>query len=99
PAERQRQLEPEGAALARLAHHADPAVHGADQSLADRQPQAAAAIMAGGRAVRLGERLEQGRLARGRDADPAVFDGEMQPVLVVEPALLDSDPDMAARGE
>ena len=51
--------EPERAAPARLALHADRAAHQLDQLLADREPQAGAAVPPRRRAVGLRERLEQ----------------------------------------
>ncbi|EGY02363.1 hypothetical protein AZA_21720 [Nitrospirillum viridazoti Y2] len=70
--------EPEGAAGAGLAFHPDLAAHQGDQALADGQPQAAAAIAAGGRAIGLGEGAEQGGDGVGGNADAAVGHRETQ---------------------
>jgi hypothetical protein len=57
--------EPESAALARLALDARVAAHQFRQPPGDRQPEAGAAVLAGGRGVGLLERLEQaGQLIR-----------------------------------
>src|ERR671927_1084189 len=60
--------EPEGAALARRALHADLPAHQLDELLADGQPQPRAAVLAGGRAVGLAERVEELRLLLRRHA-------------------------------
>jgi hypothetical protein len=92
----QRHLEMEGGAVARLGMHADGAAHQLDDPLADRKPQAGAAIQPGGRGVGLGECVEQ-PLLRGRlDADAGVAHLEAQPVLgalVADPAhLIETEP-------
>ena len=66
------QLEPEGRALPGPALDADPPAHQLDQALADGQAQARAAVLAGGRAVGLGEALEQAADRLGLDADAGV---------------------------
>ena len=71
--------EPEGAALAGCAVDADGTVHAADQSFADRQPQAGAAVTPGGRVLGLGKGIEQPLDLVFRDADAAVGDLEPQP--------------------
>ena len=73
------ELEPEQAALAGLALQADRAAHRLDQRLADRQAEAAAAIVPRGRAVGLDESLEQLRLPMQWDADASIADLEPQP--------------------
>ena len=62
------------------------AAHRRDQRLADREPEPAAAIVPGGRAVGLDEGLEQLGLALARDADAGVPDLEAQPAGVAAPA-------------
>ena len=68
----ERQVEGEGAALARHARHADLAAEQARELAADRQAEAGAAVLAAGRAVGLLERLEDQALLVGRDADAGV---------------------------
>jgi hypothetical protein len=75
------QLQPEGRAVAQGAVETDLAAHQLDQRLADRQPQARAAIGPAGRAVDLAEALEQPTLPLDGDADTGVDDFELQPVL------------------
>jgi hypothetical protein len=65
--------KPEGAAHARGAVDPDAAAHQLDELLADHQAEAGAAVLAGGRRVRLVERLEQLGHLRGRHADAAVL--------------------------
>ena len=55
----QRDLEPEGAAAARLAVHPDLSAHRLDQPARDGEPETGTAVAAGRRRVGLGERLEQ----------------------------------------
>ena len=59
------------------------AAHQLDQLRADRQAQPGAAVGARGRAVGLGEGLEDDALLFRRDADAGVADGEMQQDVVV----------------
>ena len=70
--------EPEGAALAQLALHADLAAHQLGQPLGDRQAQAGAAVLARGRGVGLLERLEQAPHLLWRHADAGVAHREVQ---------------------
>ena len=49
-----------------------------NQALRDGKTEAGAAVTAGGRAVGLGELLEDQRLLRGRDADAGVADLKVQ---------------------
>src|SRR5262249_42892545 len=72
-------LDPEQAALAEPALHADLAVEQLDQVLADRQAQTGAAEAARGGRVGLRERAEQPGDLLGRDADAGVLDLEAQP--------------------
>src|SRR4051794_24514933 len=93
----ERDLEPEPAAFAGRALHPDLATHGLDQPLADRQPEAGAAINAGDRALDLAERNEQLGLLVRRYADPGVVHleadaGAIGAVL----ALRNAHPDAAA---
>ena len=57
---------------ARRALDPEPAAHHRDQPRRDRQPEAGAAVLARGRAVGLGEGLEDQLLLLGRDADAGV---------------------------
>mmetsp|Transcript_96387 Transcript_96387/g.267836 ORF Transcript_96387/g.267836 Transcript_96387/m.267836 type:complete len:597 (+) Transcript_96387:999-2789(+) len=66
-------LEPEAAAAAGLAVHADPAAHQFGQAAADGQAQPGAAVAARGGLVGLLEVLEQAILSIGIDADAAVL--------------------------
>jgi hypothetical protein len=92
--------EPERRALARLALHADLAVHHDHELLGDRQAQAGAAVAARGRAVGLREGLEQLRLHRGRNAHAGVAHLEAEDDAVVAFGLPgDADDDFAALGE
>jgi len=68
--------EPEGAADIRLAGDADIAAHQMYQPLADGESQASSAVLAGHRAIRLFEGVEQPLLLRGRHADAAVLNLE-----------------------
>ena len=77
----QRDLEPEGGAVAGLGFDADAPAHEVDDALGDRQAQAGAAVEAGGGGVGLAEGLEQARLRTGGDADAGVADFEAQLVL------------------
>ena len=77
-ADTEMRAETEGAALARLAADADLAAHQTYQMLADRQPEAGAAKLAGDRGIGLGERLEQPGGSFALDADAAVAYRELQ---------------------
>jgi hypothetical protein len=68
-----RTREPEGAALARFAFHADFAAHHLRQVARDRQPETGAAELAGGRHIGLLEGLEQAWNLVSRDADAGIF--------------------------
>src|SRR5215467_9440392 len=75
----ERQLDPEQAARAGSALRADLAAEHLDEALADREPEARAAVAARGRGVGLRERLEQPRHLLFADADAAVAHLEAQP--------------------
>ena len=68
--------EPEMAAASGCAVGARLATHQLRQPAADRQPQAGAAVLAGGRRIGLLEHLEQPRQRLGSDAGAGVFDRE-----------------------
>jgi hypothetical protein len=70
--------ELEGAAMARLAVHPDPAAHQANQRRRDGQAEAGAAEAARRRPVGLAEGLEDRRVLLFRDADAGVGDREAQ---------------------
>ena len=94
--------EAELAAVAHLARDPDPAAHQLGQALADRQPQAGAAVAARGRGVDLAERLEQPVQPVRRDADAGVADREGQLVKrrrAVEAAGAHREDDLAPLGE
>ena len=96
----QRDFEPERRALAGHRGQADAALHQVDDALADRQPEAGAAVQAGGGGVGLGEGAEQPFLPVAVDADAGVAYFETQLVLgrgFAQPA--DVDLDAAALGE
>ena len=78
----QRHRHPEGRALAKAAFHAHLAAHQLGQALADRQPQAGAAVAARGGGVRLLEALEQARHLLVGEPDAGVTHLETQPHLV-----------------
>src|SRR6185295_6330631 len=71
----------EGESAADCGLRLDPnsAAHQLDQTPRDREPEAGAAVLAGGRSVGLAERLEQPRRLLARHADPGVgdFDPEL----------------------
>ena len=76
------------------------------EALADREAEAGAAVLAGGRVVDLAKRLEQAVHAVGADADAGVGDRELQlvarggvAVALGELAGADGDGDLAAGGE
>lgn len=79
----QREVEPEGAALAGLTVHLDLAAHQRDQAAADGQSQAGAAVLAGGRAFGLREAVEDVRERLGTHADPGVAHRDAQAHLFV----------------
>ncbi len=70
--------EVEMAAMVQHAIDTDLAAQQLHQLLADRQPQAGAAMLAGGRGIGLRERLEQACHVVRRHADAGVTDREMQ---------------------
>ncbi|MCY1512834.1 hypothetical protein D9M68_473100 [compost metagenome] len=78
----QHQLEPEAAALAFHALHAQAPAHQFHQPLADGQAQAGAAIALGHRLAGLGEALEDLRLHLRGDADAVVGDADAQALRV-----------------
>ncbi|MNM98429.1 hypothetical protein D3C81_1109600 [compost metagenome] len=80
---RQYDLEPEGAAFALAAVHADLAAHGFHQALADCQAEAGAAIAPRHFLAGLGEALENLRQRRRGDADAVVDHGEAQTLAVL----------------
>ena len=69
-----RQIQREGAALARSADQADFTAEQVRQFAADRKAQARAAEFAAGAGVRLLERFKNDPLLLGRDADAGVAD-------------------------
>ncbi len=73
---RERKPDMEGAALAHLAFHPDPAAHQFRQLCADGQAQATAAEPPGRRGIRLTKGRENLGDGLGRDADPGVGDIE-----------------------
>ena len=86
--------------LARLALDPEAASHQRHQPRRDGQSQARAAVPARGRAVGLGEGLEDHGLLLGRNADARVLDAEVQADLVADPFLLhDANDDLAVLGE
>ena len=92
--------EPELAAVAVAALEADPAVHRLHQPGADRQPEAGAAVAAGGGAVGLGEGVEEAVVELAGDADAGVGHGHPQGGAGVVGGLRgDPDRDLALVGE
>ena len=93
------QVGAEGAALALDALHRDVPVLPLDEFLDDGEPQAGAAEPARGVAGGLHERIEDGRLAIGRDADSRIghLDVEAGPLGLAVGA--DCDADAPVRGE
>lgn len=79
----QREVEPEGAALAGFAAHPDLTAHQRDQAAADGQAQAGATVFAGGRAFGLREALEDAPERLGTHADPGVAHRDAQAHLFV----------------
>ena len=78
----------------------DVAAHQLAQPLDDHQAEPGAAVAARHRAVGLGERAEQPRHHRRRDADPGVGDGQAQaPAVAVVAEVSQRDDDVAALGE
>ena len=72
----ERQVDGERAAVPGRAHQADLAAQQADEAAADRKAKAGAAVLAGGRAVGLGEGLEHRALQLLLDADAGVADAD-----------------------
>src|SRR5471032_1779032 len=75
----QRDREIETAAGAGRAVDGDDAAHGLHQLLRNGQPQAGAAVQAGGAGVGLGKGVEQSGLLGQADADARIFHRELQP--------------------
>src|SRR6185295_12939318 len=69
--------EPQRGASTWLAVHSDGPTHRLAQSLADGEAEPCAPVLARGRGVRLGKRLEQSAATVGRDPDPRV--GHLEP--------------------
>ena len=98
--EAERSREGEAAAGARRAGGGDAAAHQLDQLARDRQAQAAAAVLAGGRAVGLGEGLEQAPDLLRAHADAGVGHREFERhAAVVALQQFDRHDDFAALGE
>ncbi len=92
--------EPECRSAAGLALHADPAAHRRDEGLADRQPQAGAAVPSGYGRVGLAEGLEQAFYPVWRNADTRVADAKDEKRRIVRcQGRLDADGHLAGRGE
>ena len=70
--------EPERAALSGMAFNPDPAMHLADEALANSEPQSGATESSGGGAVGLYEGVKQSSLRRFWNTNPGIFDGEAQ---------------------
>jgi len=77
-----RQAQLEARSPARRAVHLDAAAHQLEQLLDQRQADAGAAVLAGGRVVQLLEALEQQRQLLGGDADAAVADRQLELVML-----------------
>ena len=96
----ERQLHPEGRALAEGAAHADPATHQLHQLAGDVEPEATAADAASDALLAAREPLEQPRLRLWRQADAGVLDGKPQAHFGLAPRHgLDLHHDLAAFGE
>ena len=96
----QRDRKAEGAADTGLAGDPDIALHQAGQALADGQPEAGAAKLAGNRGVRLAEGLEELALLFGGHADAGILDIDLQPDTIINRQLAtEKDGDRALRGE
>ncbi len=92
--------EEEGGPDPGLALEPDAAAHQLHQAAGDGEPEPGAAVLARGRHVGLGERLEELRGLLRRHAHPGVAHGELQLDLVAGPLQqLDGEPDLAALGE
>ena len=94
--------EEERAAPPRLALDGQVPAHQPREAPADGEAEPGAAVAARGRAVGLGEGLEEPRLLLGRDADAGVADGEAQGQLAVRlrrPRRLDPHEHLAAARE
>ncbi|MDR9089588.1 hypothetical protein FEP50_05343 [Burkholderia multivorans] len=76
--EAKRQPHREAAAGARRARHRDPAAHRGDEAIAQREPEARAAVTARDRRVDLRERTEQLVQIRAADADARILDRDRQ---------------------
>src|SRR6516165_4901561 len=64
----------------RLARDCDVAAHHLTKPFADREPEAGAAIFAGGRCIRLGKLLEQFAHLLRRHADAGISDSDSDPI-------------------
>ncbi len=94
------QFDAEGAAFSRRRFDGDAAAHQFDQALADRQAEAGAAKLAGGRGVTLEEGREQAGDHGRRHADAGVADRNLQALfVVVQGPAGEMDADAADRGE
>src|SRR5581483_12033505 len=91
---RERQVEREGRAAARLGRHPDPAVHAPDELLADVEAEPGAADPSRHVGVEAVELVEDSPLLRVRNPEPLVADGEPY----VLPLTRDLDLDDAAVG-
>ena len=80
-----RQLEPEGAARARLAVQADGAAERLHQAPADGQAEPGAAEAGADRGIGLGEALEDARMRLRRHADPGIRHLQPQPHAALRP--------------
>ena len=89
--------KPELAAFAKRAGDPDFAAEQADDLLADGQPEAAAAIAACRRGIRLGEGVEDRRQGVPGNADPAVLNGKPDEAAVA--AFFDFQDDAAGFGK
>src|SRR3954471_21530188 len=77
------ELEPESGAAAFAVLEADAAVHHLDESLADGEAEAGAALLPRGGGVGLVEAAEHARAEGFRDAGPAVVHADAQVVLAI----------------
>ncbi len=77
PGAREIERDPEAGTLPGRAVDANTSAHHLHQALADRQPQPGAAELAGGRAVGLGEMLENLSLRLRRDADAGILHAQL----------------------
>src|SRR5215475_5108840 len=85
------QVDREGRALPRLAFDGDVAAHHAAEMPAYGQPEAGAAVFAGGRGIRLREFLEQPPHLLFGHADAGIRDRYRDHVAAIEPLWLRGD--------